>query len=59
MLALKEREAAEVLPQARTIIQRQIAIMDRRIDEAVYALYGLTAEEIKVVEYSASAETSA
>jgi len=52
MLALKKREAAEVLPQARTVIQRQIAALDRRIDAAVYGLYGLTDEEIKVVEGS-------
>jgi hypothetical protein len=50
MLALKKREAAEVLPQAKTVVQRQIAALDRRIDAAVYALYGLTAEEIAVVE---------
>jgi len=50
MLALKKREAAEVLPQARTVIQRQITALDKRIDAAVYALYGLKEEEIKVVE---------
>ncbi|GAB6392643.1 MAG: hypothetical protein MdMp014T_2016 [Treponematales bacterium] len=50
MLALKKREAAEVLPQARTVIQRQITALDKRIDAAVYGLYGLTDEEIKVVE---------
>jgi len=50
MLALKKRESAEVLPQARTVIQRQIAALDNRIDEAVYGLYNLTEEEIKVVE---------
>jgi hypothetical protein len=31
-------------------IQRQIAATDRSIDELVYKLYGLTEEEIKIVE---------
>jgi hypothetical protein len=31
-------------------VQRQIAATDRKIDELVYGLYGLTDEEIKVVE---------
>ncbi|MDD2912142.1 MAG: hypothetical protein PHF77_01265 [Candidatus Bipolaricaulis anaerobius] len=28
----------------------QIVAMDRRVDQLVYDLYGLTAEEIKIVE---------
>ena len=36
----------------KTIIQRQIDSTDRRIDTLVYELYGLTEEEIKVVEGS-------
>jgi len=36
----------------KTIIQRQIDGTDRRIDELVYELYGLTEEEIKIVEGS-------
>ena len=38
--------------QEKTILQRQIDSTDRRIDELVYELYGLTAEEIKIVEDS-------
>jgi type I restriction-modification system DNA methylase subunit/predicted type IV restriction endonuclease len=38
--------------QEKTIIQRQIDSTDRRIDELVYELYGLTEEEIKIVESS-------
>lgn len=34
----------------RTILQRQIVAMDRQIDRLVYELYGLTDEEIAVVE---------
>ncbi len=47
----------KTLPQAKTdqdktFIQRQIESADRRIDELVYELYGLTPEEIKIVEES-------
>jgi adenine-specific DNA-methyltransferase len=56
MLVLKDRETSEVLPQARTIIQRQIAGLDKRIDEAVYGLYGLTDEEIAAIELPLAAE---
>jgi hypothetical protein len=31
-------------------IQRQIAATDKKIDKLVYELYGLTEEEIKIVE---------
>ncbi|MDR3047759.1 MAG: hypothetical protein LBU51_09170 [Bacteroidales bacterium] len=56
MLALKKREQAETVPQTKTMIGRQIAAVDRQIDEAVYRLYGLTGEEIKVVEGEICAE---
>jgi hypothetical protein len=36
----------------KTILQRQIDSTDRRIDELVYEIYGLTEEEIKIVESS-------
>jgi len=35
---------------AKTTIERQIDATDRRIDQLVYALYGLTDEEIRIVE---------
>ena len=43
------------LPQARTpheqtALQRQIEATDRQIDALVYELYGLTEEEIRIVE---------
>jgi hypothetical protein len=36
--------------QSKIIIERQIDGTDRRIDKLVYELYGLTEEEIKIVE---------
>jgi hypothetical protein len=50
MLELKRKEHDEPNPQAKTVIGRQIGAVDGQIDEAVYKLYGLTEEEIKVVE---------
>jgi len=40
------------LEQEKTQLSRQIAATDGAIDKLVYELYGLTAEEIKVVEGS-------
>jgi hypothetical protein len=34
----------------REALNRRIAAMDRQIDELVYELYGLTKEEIRIVE---------
>jgi hypothetical protein len=34
----------------RTVLQRQIEATDREIDRLVYELYGLTEEEIRIVE---------
>ena len=47
------------LPQAKTdqekrLVQQEIDALDVRIDALVYELYGLTAEEIAVVEESVS-----
>src|SRR4029077_17148774 len=50
MLGLhKQLAAAKSAPQ-RAIIQRQIDATDAEIDRLVYELYGLTEEEIAVVE---------
>jgi adenine-specific DNA-methyltransferase len=35
-------------------IERQIAATDKKIDSIVYELYGLTEEEIKIVEGKSS-----
>jgi type I restriction-modification system DNA methylase subunit len=50
MLALHKEQTATESAEARTHLERQIAGTDKRIDALVYALYGLTAEEIAVVE---------
>ena len=36
--------------QDKTAIQRQIGATDRQIDQLVYELYGLTDDEIRIVE---------
>ncbi|OGP59675.1 MAG: hypothetical protein A2V67_02665, partial [Deltaproteobacteria bacterium RBG_13_61_14] len=50
MLDLHKRKAAAKVPAEREAIERQIAATDREIDGLVYELYGLTDEEIKIVE---------
>jgi hypothetical protein len=50
MLDLKKKEHAETVPQTKTILGRQIQAVDKQIDTLVYELYGLTEDEIKVVE---------
>jgi len=35
------------------VLERQIAATDRQIDQLVYQLYGLTDDEIKLVESAA------
>jgi hypothetical protein len=50
MLDLHKRVAAEQVPHAKTMLQRQIETTDRQIDALVYELYGLTEAEVAVVE---------
>ncbi len=50
MLALHERLAEAKIERERTVIGHQIAATDRQIDRLVYELYGLTEEEIAIVE---------
>jgi hypothetical protein len=50
MLDLNKRLMAAKTSQEKTIIQRQIEATDRQIDRLVYELYGLTEEEIRIVE---------
>ncbi|GBU28146.1 hypothetical protein R84B8_01704 [Treponema sp. R8-4-B8] len=50
MLDLKQKEAAKLSDHLKTVISRQINAVDKAIDTAVYELYNLTEDEIKVVE---------
>src|SRR5439155_24140090 len=50
MLELQQRLAAARTPQEKTSIERQIIATDAQIDDLVYDLYGLTEDEIKIVE---------
>lgn len=43
-------------PQSKELIQRQIDATDKQIDVLVYELYGLTKDEIKIVEESSKLE---
>ncbi len=47
---LHKQAAAACLPDEKERLQRQIAMTDRQIDALVYELYGLTEEEIKILE---------
>ena len=50
MLDLNARLSKVKTDHERTVISRQIEATDREIDRLVYALYGLTEEEIRLVE---------
>ena len=38
------------MPREKEMLQRQIEMVDSAIDRLVYGLYGLSDEEIKIVE---------
>jgi hypothetical protein len=50
MLDLHQQASAARTPQEHTALSRQIAATDTQIDRLVYALYGLTEDEISIVE---------
>lgn len=52
MLDLHKQLAAAKTEHAKTNLQRQIDATDAQIDQLVYELYGLTEDEIKIVEGS-------
>ncbi len=54
MLALHKQLASAKTPHEKTVLQQQIAATDRQIGRLVYELYGLTEEEIRIVEEGAS-----
>ena len=53
MLELPKRQAASKSQSDRDLYQRQIDATDRELDKLVYNLYGLTEEEIKIIEETA------
>ena len=50
MLTLHQTLSGERNPRRREQVEREIAATDRRIDALVYQLYGLSDEEIAVIE---------
>ncbi len=54
MMELHRHHAAARTPQEKTALERQIAATDAEIDRLVYELYGLTEDEIKIVEGTAA-----
>jgi predicted type IV restriction endonuclease len=52
MLELHQKLAAATIPADKSLYERQIEATDRQIDALVYELYGLSEEEIKIVEES-------
>lgn len=50
MLALQQQRAAAKTAHDQNVLARQIEATDRQIDRLVYELYGLTEEEIGIVE---------
>jgi len=50
MLALRKNLTSAKTPQEKESVQRQIESTDGAIDKLVYELYGLSQEEIMIVE---------
>jgi type I restriction-modification system DNA methylase subunit len=50
MLSLNKKLPAAKTDHEKTSLQRQIDATDRQIDQLIYELYGLTEEEIRIVE---------
>mgnify|MGYP000680997388 CR=1 FL=1 len=50
MLKLQKKYHEARMERDKELYERQIKIVDAQIDQLVYELYGLTEEEVKVVE---------
>jgi hypothetical protein len=50
MLELHKQQASAGTPREKEMLSRQIVATDEAIDRLVYKLYGLTEEEIRIVE---------
>jgi hypothetical protein len=56
MLKLHRDRSFAKTPHEQTVLERQITATDKQIDQEVYALYGLTSEEIALVEGQTTAQ---
>jgi len=54
ILSLHQRQEKLKTAYEKTVLQRQIDATDRQIDQLVYELYGLTDDEIRIVEEATS-----
>ena len=52
MLELQNKDHDARMEQDKELYERQIKLVDTQIDRLVYDLYGLTDEEIEIVEKS-------
>jgi Cys-tRNA synthase (O-phospho-L-seryl-tRNA:Cys-tRNA synthase) len=52
MLELQKKHHEAKMDQDKELYERQIKLVDAQIDRLVYDLYGLTEEEIEIVEKS-------
>jgi len=52
MIELHNSLSSASTPTEKKILKRQIETTDKQIDDLVYELYGLTEEEIQIVEES-------
>ncbi len=53
MMKLKKRQARapkKQSPSAKQLLDQKLAITDKQIDQLVYELYGLSEDEIRIVE---------
>ena len=50
MLELQKKYREARMERDKELYERQIRVVDAQIDRLVYDLYGLTEEEIKVIE---------
>ena len=50
IMGLNKKLATENNPNVRTMLERQVRAIDGEIDKIVYGLYGLSEEEIKIIE---------
>ncbi len=54
MLELRERLSEARISREKSVVRRRIEATDRQIDRLVYDLYGLSEEEIALVEEAAA-----